>query len=322
MSIAIPSTAPGGASPACRMSADERRSSVPTTTASSSSASRSASRVAAFGAFALCFVAATALAARRLAGGFAAPDSALPAIVAGTAFCALAWALATVFRRTVQFGSTSPATGADCGVDRADLDQRDDAMTSAVQPMRGPAAVAVVAHLPALIIGLALLPERPAAALAALAFVLTASGHAAYRRLGGAALLPAARRWMTAANPARAPAVAAPAFTDFERDPNLAQWMRRRRVEGVEVVEAGLRVEFLPGRKQAAAHVPFVPPLAGIPAVDCEADDTSVRLKVGAAYSYGLRIDARRAAATDQPATTVIFFTARSRGECVAKPQA
>lgn len=82
---------------------------------------------------------------------------------------------------------------------------------------------------------------------------------------------------------------------------------------GLEYVEGVLKVRFDKGQKRANLHVPFSPPLADTPDVECECvggDD--VRLKVPVRQPYGIRIEARRSHA-DEPIETEVGFAAVSR---------
>ena len=60
--------------------------------------------------------------------------------------------------------------------------------------------------------------------------------------------------------------------------------------------------------KRAHLHVPFSPPLEGLPEVECEAiSDDSVRCKVAVRQPYGIRIEARRSDASVALHTDVGF---------------
>jgi hypothetical protein len=95
-------------------------------------------------------------------------------------------------------------------------------------------------------------------------------------------------------------------------DPSILQWMTRRQLDdGGEVIEGSLRLDFPIGQKLAVAHVPFIPPLPTRPQARCHVlSDFDGRASVAAAFSYGIRIEARRNAA-DEPATLEITFTAQ-----------
>ncbi len=88
------------------------------------------------------------------------------------------------------------------------------------------------------------------------------------------------------------------------------QFERYKDESGSELVEGTMTVRFERGQKRANLHIPFSPPLAGAPEVECEAvGDLPVRLKVPVRQSYGLRIEARRSNA-DEAAETEIGFAA------------
>jgi hypothetical protein len=83
---------------------------------------------------------------------------------------------------------------------------------------------------------------------------------------------------------------------------------RIRDEHGGEMVEGTIKVFFEVGQKRAHLHVPFSPPLAGLPEVECEpAGDDQVRLKVAVRQPYGVRIEARRAEASESLRTEVSF---------------
>ncbi|MEX0701271.1 MAG: hypothetical protein WD069_04175 [Planctomycetales bacterium] len=267
----------------------------------------------ALSAFALAFAAALVLAGRRLAGGFPAPASAFPAVLAALAACGFGLALAARRPRGLsRVGWAVPTT--------APEERSRQASVGAAPPTDfDPAISAAILQVPALLVGLALIPARQAGAIAALALLIVLSGYAAWRLMGGSGLQVLARRIRRAAGakPPRAPAVAGPSLAaEFSEDPSLVQWLRRRSVDGAELIEGGLRVEFRAGQKQTSVHAPFVPPLAGIPAVECCAagGGPSLRLKVGAVHTWGLRLDARRTEAIEEPATSLVRFSARLDG--------
>lgn len=87
--------------------------------------------------------------------------------------------------------------------------------------------------------------------------------------------------------------------------------MRLERIRddhGGEMVEGTIQVFFEVGQKRAHLHVPFSPPLAGLPEVECEpASDDQVRLKVAVRQPYGVRIEARRAEASESLRTEISF---------------
>ena len=71
-----------------------------------------------------------------------------------------------------------------------------------------------------------------------------------------------------------------------------------------------MKIRFDKDQKRANLHVPFSPPLAGMPDVECECvDGENVRLKVPVKQSYGIRIEARRSDAS-QPLEADVSFAA------------
>ena len=79
-------------------------------------------------------------------------------------------------------------------------------------------------------------------------------------------------------------------------DGAITQWMTRQtRPAGGEHLEGGVRATFAAGQRSASVHVPFTPPFAAVPLVDCEiVGDESARWKVSVVYSYGMRIELKR----------------------------
>ncbi|MCP4513361.1 MAG: hypothetical protein GY826_43965, partial [Fuerstiella sp.] len=96
-----------------------------------------------------------------------------------------------------------------------------------------------------------------------------------------------------------------------EAEDSISPGLQRSQDEsGSEVVEGVIRVRFDKGQKRANLHVPFSPPLAGMPDVECECvGDEPLRLKVPVRQSYGIRIEARRSNA-DEALDTEVGFAA------------
>lgn len=91
---------------------------------------------------------------------------------------------------------------------------------------------------------------------------------------------------------------------------NKLDYERTRDEFGGEMIEGTMKIVFAEGQKRANLHIPFSPPLPGIPEVECEAvGNESLRLKVPVRQSYGIRIEARRSDAS-QPLETEIGFAA------------
>lgn len=92
---------------------------------------------------------------------------------------------------------------------------------------------------------------------------------------------------------------------------------RIRDEHGGEMIEGRVRVTFAAGEKRAYVHLPFQPPLAGLPDVECEpTDDSNIRVKVAVRQPYGIRLEVRRPDATNQTTTDISFsaiYTPSSR---------
>jgi hypothetical protein len=76
---------------------------------------------------------------------------------------------------------------------------------------------------------------------------------------------------------------------------NVSLQITRRGDSADESIEIVARLVFAPGERQSSLHLPISPPLASLPVVECEPlDESDIELQVGAAYPYGIRIDAKR----------------------------
>ena len=98
-----------------------------------------------------------------------------------------------------------------------------------------------------------------------------------------------------------------------ESDDRQTQWMQRRLSDDgrQEIIEGEISISFAAGQKQAAVHLPFSPPLAGIPQVECEPlDGTDIRWKVTIAQPYGVRIDVHRKTDLGQETTIRLAYFA------------
>lgn len=106
--------------------------------------------------------------------------------------------------------------------------------------------------------------------------------------------------------------------TSSQQISNDIRLERIRDEHGGEMIEGTIQVFFEQGQKRAHLHVPFSPPLAGLPEVECEpTGDDPIRLKVAVRQPYGVRIEARRAEANEPLRTEISFaavYTPSSRG--------
>jgi hypothetical protein len=72
-------------------------------------------------------------------------------------------------------------------------------------------------------------------------------------------------------------------------------------------------VEFEPGQKFAAVHIPFAPAFDAVPDFECEPlDETDLKIKVSARHSYGVRIEATRSEGVAEAQTVPLGWFAFS----------
>jgi len=101
---------------------------------------------------------------------------------------------------------------------------------------------------------------------------------------------------------------------ESESDQSIVQWMTRRRLpDGGEVVEGAVRIDLDPAEKVGVAHLSFVPPLACDPKAECHLlCDFGGRVRITAAKSYGLRIEARQSGELTLATTINVAFSAQA----------
>jgi hypothetical protein len=99
-----------------------------------------------------------------------------------------------------------------------------------------------------------------------------------------------------------------------ESDQSIVQWMTRRRLpDGGEVVKGAVRIDLDPAEKVGVAHLSFVPPLACDPKAECHLlCDFGGRVRITAARSYGLRIEARQSGELTLATTINVAFSAQA----------
>lgn len=97
-------------------------------------------------------------------------------------------------------------------------------------------------------------------------------------------------------------------------EPQVADHSRQTEFErvtdahGGEMIEGTVTIRFSRGQKRANVHVPFSPPLAGRPEVECNAvDDDSIRVKVPECRAWGLRIEGRRSDVSTTQESEIAF---------------
>lgn len=102
------------------------------------------------------------------------------------------------------------------------------------------------------------------------------------------------------------PSSESPDIDTATEESSVSLWLVRREIDGQDVMDVTARLEFPPGVKQVAWHLPISPAMSAAPDVECEPlDEADVELSVGAVYPYGLRIDARRSDVESALTTTI-----------------
>ncbi len=98
---------------------------------------------------------------------------------------------------------------------------------------------------------------------------------------------------------------------DERSNESTTQWMTRQALpDGVDQIEGAIRVSFAAGQRAASIHVPFSPPFAAVPQVECEAiGDDPARWKVSVVYAYGMRVELKRES-SDEPAEIELSYSA------------
>lgn len=106
-------------------------------------------------------------------------------------------------------------------------------------------------------------------------------------------------------SPIRLPEATEPSFAVFDplvdegeevSDGQITQRMTRQTLpDGVEEIEGSMRVMFAAGQRTVSIHIPFSPPFAVAPQVECELlSEEDVRWKVSVVYPYGIRVELKR----------------------------
>ena len=100
--------------------------------------------------------------------------------------------------------------------------------------------------------------------------------------------------------------------SDLKDDPLVTQWIKRSVSEKYqEQIEGEITVVMRDGQKLSVVHVPFVPPLAARPQIECWGEnDSQVRFKVASINSFGIRIEIRRSGSDTKETSICLSFTA------------
>ena len=229
-------------------------------------------------------VVAVLLLSRRVTGGIDGVSSAWPCVVVSSLMSLLSSVGWMLFRQ--------------CG--------------SVEQSLRSVQIAAAVAWLPTCLSGIALLPsDSPLArgwlfGIAALSAVGLALTHTNPTRERGIAVEnPSLARQASEPGRTETRIEATPTPSDLsvfdpvdEERTNEAttHWMTRQALpDGVDQIEGAIRVPFTSGQKAASIHIPFSPPFAAVPQVECEiVGDEPARWKLSVVYAYGMRVDLKR----------------------------
>ena len=96
---------------------------------------------------------------------------------------------------------------------------------------------------------------------------------------------------------------------DKERlSPDVTQWLTRSLTPDGEIVEGGVRVDFVEGQRDATVHVSFCPPLAHSPEIITEdLDGVGLEIKAAASFPFGARLTVRRPVKSSTEAYRVGF---------------
>jgi hypothetical protein len=104
------------------------------------------------------------------------------------------------------------------------------------------------------------------------------------------------------------------------------QFVRSHAADGRETLSGWLRLSFVPGQRQATAHLAFCPPFVHTPEFDVrQTEGPSARVKAGQILAYGARLEVKLAAPAEHPLAVRLQFSARvsaSSGEPYVKPVA
>jgi hypothetical protein len=93
---------------------------------------------------------------------------------------------------------------------------------------------------------------------------------------------------------------------------DVDQQLTRSHTADADVLTGFVRIVFHPGQRTGAIHVAFCPPFNETPDLTVEQiDGPDARIKTAAILPYGVRLDLKLAAATDEPVCVLVQFEAR-----------
>lgn len=108
-------------------------------------------------------------------------------------------------------------------------------------------------------------------------------------------------------------ALAIDAETNVLPDDVSQQLTRSQTADGIEELSGWLRLSFAAGQRTGSVHVAFCPPFAAVPELEVEqVDGPEARIKPAQLLPYGARLDLKLAAASEEPTSVLLQFSART----------
>jgi hypothetical protein len=90
------------------------------------------------------------------------------------------------------------------------------------------------------------------------------------------------------------------------------QLTRSTTARGGDMLCGALRLDLAAGQRTGNLHVAFCPPFAGTPEITAvQVDGPEARIKIAQLLPYGVRMDVKLIAPSDEPAGVIVQFTAR-----------
>ena len=82
---------------------------------------------------------------------------------------------------------------------------------------------------------------------------------------------------------------------DFAHSDDVTHWLTRSKTNDGEIIEGGVRVEFVDGQRDVTVHISFCPPFSSVPSIDTEdLDGNGLEIRVAAVFAFGVRLTVRR----------------------------
>jgi len=155
--------------------------------------------------------------------------------------------------------------------------------------------------LPALLVGIALLPEYTVTSISFLALTVLLIGAALWLFSDNPAFLDRIRQPSVSQVESLPPDDAANLLSgtfhgslDSDRREWFQQMTRTQTKDGRDVLDGTFVVRLAQGKKQATIHQPFSPPFGVRPAVTCNVGNAcAVRVKAASIYPFGVRFEVR-----------------------------